>query len=106
MGKMIELAWILERIRDRDYRYSRHADRERQNDGLTIVEVEQSVLAGRIIEQYSDTGRGESCLVAGFTHAGIPVHAVCGKSGSALVLVTVYIPGPPRFATPFERTRP
>jgi hypothetical protein len=87
------------------YFFSRHADRERQNDNLTIIEVEEALLTGRILEQYQNTGRGESCLVAGFTEQGKPVHSVCARSGEHLVVVTVYIPMPPKFKTPYERGR-
>jgi hypothetical protein len=50
-----------------------------------------------------DSGRGESCLLAGFTDAGKPVHVVCGGMGEYLVIITVYIPTPPKFINPYER---
>lgn len=52
---------------------------------------------------YPDTGRRESCLLAGFADNGKPVHIVCGSQGEWMVVVTVYIPTPPKFLTPFER---
>jgi hypothetical protein len=99
----MRLEWILGCLRAQRYRYSRHGDRERQNDGLTLLEVEQAMLSGRVLEHYADTGRGESCLVAGFADNGKPVHVVCGIQGDWMVVVTVYIPTPPKFLTPFER---
>lgn len=101
--RMIELAWIHERIRREEFFFSRHGDQERQNDDLTVADVRDALGGGICIEQYEDTGRGESCLLAGFTPAGIPVHAVCGRRGDWLVVVTVYIPRPPRFKNPYER---
>jgi hypothetical protein len=100
---MFEIEWILERIRKAEYYFSKHGDQERQNDNLTIVEVNEALLGGRILEQYEDTGRGESCLVAGFTESGKPIHIVCGRRGDWLVIITVYIPRPPKFKTPYER---
>lgn len=100
---MIPEAWIKQCAASNRYRYSRHADRERQNDGLTLAEIEQALVSGRIIEQYSDTGRGESCLLAGFTDAGKPIHAVCAAMDDWLVIVTVYLPTPPKFKNPYER---
>jgi len=85
------------------YRYSRHADRERQNDGSTLVEIEQALVSGRIIEQYPDTGRRESCLLVGFTDAGKPVPAVCTVQDHWLVDVTVYVTTLPKFKNPYER---
>jgi hypothetical protein len=100
---MIKIKWIVERVKSDEYYFSRHGDQERQNDNLTIAEIEEALLSGRILEQYRDIGRGESCLVAGFTNEGKPIHVVCGKRESQLVIITVYIPGPPKFKNPYER---
>ncbi len=99
----MDIAWIIDRVKAQHYRWSRHADRERQSDALTLAEVEQALLTGRILEDYPDTGRGESCLLADFADSGKPIHAVGGRQGDWLVIVTVYIPTPPKFITPFER---
>jgi len=85
--------------------YSHHADLERRADDLTLAQVEDALLAGDIREQYPDTGRGESCLVLGFS-GDIPLHAVCGWRGDKVVLITVYIPGPPHFVDPRTRGEP
>ena len=100
---MFRMEWIQEHVRKAEYYFSKHGDWERQNDNLTIVEVEEALLAGKIIEQYKDAGRGKSCLAAGFTEAGKPIHIVCGARGSLLVIITVYIPQPPKFKTHYER---
>jgi len=74
------------------------------SDGLTIGDIESSILKGQILEEYPDTGRGESVLIAGFTISGKPVHVVYGRRGDCGVIVTVYIPGPPKFLDPFHRS--
>lgn len=102
----MDLDWLRQCVTAQRYRYSRHGDRERQNDGLSLLEVEQALLTGRILEDYPDTGRGESCLVAGFTDGGTPIHVVCGRMADWMVVITVYVPTPPRFKTPFERGHP
>lgn len=99
----MEIEWIRQRIAQREYFFSKHGDQERQNDNLTISEIKDALLSGRLLEQYQDTGRGKSCLVAGFTDEGKPIHTVCGERGGWLVIITVYIPGPPKFKTPYER---
>ena len=101
---MFEIGWIQERIKKGEYYFSKHGDQERQNDNLTLAEVEEALLTGKILEQYENTGRGASCLVAGFTEAGKPIHIVCGMRGDWLVVITVYIPQPPKFKTPYERS--
>ena len=100
---MIAIDWIIQAVRDNDYRYSRHGDQERQNDNLTLIQVAQALQNGRILEQYTNTGRGVSCLVAGFADNGTPIHIVCGCMVKTLVIITVYVPTPHKFKNPFER---
>jgi hypothetical protein len=102
---MFKIDWIQHCVKKGEYYFSKHADQERQNDNLTVMEIEEALTTGRILEQYEDTGRGESCLMAGFTKGGKPVHAVCGMRGDGLVVITVYVPRPPRFKTPYERSK-
>lgn len=102
---MVMLDDIQALVRTGDYYISRHADVEMHNDDLSITEIEEALLNGVIIEQYPDTGRGQSCLVAGFTKSGKPVHIVSGFHTGCLTIVTVYVPTPPKFRNPFERGR-
>jgi hypothetical protein len=103
MNGHFSIEWIRGRIADNEYVYSNHGDQERQNDNLLLADVEAAINSGCIIEQYEDTGRGASCLVAGFTSTGVPVHAVCGERGREVVIITVYIPKPPKFKNVYER---
>lgn len=73
---MFDIKWIQDKLRKEEYYFSRHGDKERQNDNLTILEVEEAILSGMILEQYVDTGRGESCLIVGFTNFG-KTHSHC-----------------------------
>ena len=98
----MELEEIKTKVRANLYVYSYHADIERQADGLTFVQIEEALLNGEILEQYPDTGRGESCLILGFTDE-LPIHIVCGWRGERVAIITVYIPSPPNFIDP--RTR-
>ncbi|MFI3187797.1 MAG: DUF4258 domain-containing protein [Methylococcaceae bacterium] len=53
---MITIDWIRQSVCDQAYRYSRHGDQEQQNDGLSLAQVAQALLKGRILEQYADDG--------------------------------------------------
>ena len=99
----MKISWIIEQIKEKEYYFSKHGDQERQTEDLTISEIEEALLSGRILDEYKDTGRGESCLVVGFTNLGKPVHTVCGRRGDQLAVITVYVPRPPKFKTPYER---
>ncbi|KOR28663.1 hypothetical protein TI03_04200 [Achromatium sp. WMS1] len=100
---MITIEWIKKKVAEEQYYYSKHGDQERQNDDLSINDIEESLINGRVLEQYEDTGRGASCLVVGFTNFGKPVHIVCGQRRDTLAIITVYIPKPPKFKNPYER---
>ena len=98
----MDIDQIKEKVRNNQYMYSYHTEIERKLDKLTFAQVEVALLNSRILEQYADTGRGESCLVVGFAEE-IPIHAVCGWRGEKIVLITVYVPRPPRFVDPWTR---
>jgi hypothetical protein len=101
----MDIEEIKTKVRANEYIYSHHADLERRADDLTLAQVEDALLIGEILEQYPDTGRGESCLVVGFS-GETPIHAVCGWRGDKVVLITVYIPGPLHFVNPWTRGEP
>jgi Domain of unknown function (DUF4258) len=73
----MDIEEIKTKVRANEYIYSYHADLERKADDLTLAQVEDALLTGEILEQYPDTGRGESCLVVGFS-GDTPIHTVCG----------------------------
>jgi len=84
---MLDIWWIHSKIQNGEYYFSRHGDKERQNDNLAITEVEEALLNGTVLEKYEDTGRGTSCLIAGLTNIGKPIHIRTSsgkfKSGSS-----------------------
>ncbi len=86
------------------YVYSLHAEIERKADDLSFEAIEHALLTGEVLETYPDMGRGESCLVLGFANR-IPIHIVCGWRGDFISIITVYIPKPPKFITPWKRGR-
>lgn len=96
---------IQERIRSNRYEISLHAERERENDGLSVSDIEESVLIrGELLEDYPDDPRGHSCLMLGFNQTERAIHTVWGLlSTDWMRLITVYIPKPPKWIDP--RTR-
>lgn len=90
----MDIALIRIKIRAQEYDLSVHAHRERQEEQITIDEIEKTLLEGVIIERYPEDPRGESCLVAGKV-TNQALHVVCGMRGSRLLIVTVYRPKEP-----------
>jgi len=101
-GIDVNIEEIKSRVKSDQYVYTLHADIERKADGLTLAQVERAILTGEILERYSDTGRGESCLLVGFAD-NIPIHIVCGWRGEKVAVITVYVPGLPKFVDPWTR---
>ena len=87
----MNIAFIKNKVRDQMYEISAHAHQERQEEKITIHEIEKIILKGVILEIYSNDSRGESCLVVGKI-LNIPLHVVCGIRGEKLLIVTVYRP--------------
>jgi len=98
----MDIEEIKAKVRLSQYFYTHHAEVERRAEGLTFTQIEESLLNGEVLEQYPDTGRGESCLIVGFA-GRVPVHTVCGWRGDQVALITVYIPRPPKFIDPWTR---
>ena len=99
---MMDIEELKARIRFSQYVYTHHAEIERRAEDLTFAQIEEALLQGEILEQYPDTGRGESCLILGFT-GEVPLHMVCGWRGEKVALITVYVPRPPKFVDPWTR---
>src|SRR5579884_672574 len=83
--------FIRQKVKLGEYDLSEHAHKERQEERITVNEIEQALLKGDIIELYSNDPRGESCLI-GFSGRSKPVHVVCGMRKDRLLIVTVYRP--------------
>lgn len=95
---------IKEKVKNREYDLSIHAHNERQEEQITIDEIEKVLLKGGIIEKYPNDPRGESCLVAGIVSEE-PLHIVCCMRGERLLIVTVYRPKPPIWIDYKTRTK-
>lgn len=79
-------------IRSLEYLMTIHGEEEMENDNLSILDVENAVLTGEIVEQQRDENTGESkYLVTGKIHddSNLTVVAKLGVTGK-LVIITVY----------------
>jgi hypothetical protein len=83
-----------EKIRQRRYVMSLHAEEEMNDEGLTIYDVERTILTGEILERQKDrvTSEWKYCI-RGETVEGGEVEVVVKQSPSGkLVIITLYIP--------------
>jgi len=83
-----------EKVRKRQYVMTLHAEEEMNEDGLTIYDVERSILTGEILKRQKDrvTAEWKYRLRGGTVDGGeIEVVAKLSPTGK-LVIITVYIP--------------
>jgi len=74
-----------------EYRFSDHSVKQMIKRSVDRFEIEESVSAGEIIEEYPEDKYSPSCLVYGKTKAGRNLHVQLSLP-PAVVVVTVYEP--------------
>jgi len=87
------LRQIQEKIRTRQYVMTLHAEEEMSDDGLTIFDIERTILTGKIIERQEDYHTGEwKYLVAGKSiDAKLTIVVTKLSVTNKLVIITVYL---------------
>ena len=87
------LQHIQAKIRTLDYVMTVHADEEMDDDGLSILDIEQVILTGQIIERQRDRNTGDwKYLINGQTDDSLNVIVVAKLSPTDMVvIITVYV---------------
>jgi len=82
-----------QKIRERDYYLSSHAEEEMVEDGFERQDVEAAVLSGRIDKRLTHDARGTRYRVEGAVHDGRLMHVLCRfQTTGSLTIITVYEP--------------
>ncbi len=83
---------------------SHHAQIERGEERIRIDDIIAAISNGQELEPYPDDPRGESCLLAGQGLDDRWIHVLCGNFyEKSLLIITVYIPKPPKWEDPLTR---
>ena len=97
---------IRDLVRAGKYEFSKHAEREREADQITVGELEEALSDCDMIEEYADDPRGPSCLVLGFAGKR-PIHCVCAvrTNPEEVLIITVYNPSkrPEKWTADYRR---
>ena len=86
------LSRMREKVRERQYIMTLHAEEEMNEDGLTIYDVERGILTGQISERQKDKMTAEwKYLIRGQTVEGREIELIAKLSPTGkLVIITVY----------------
>lgn len=88
---MAKIQRIRQKIIDRDYYISAHAEDEMLDDKLERADVENAILKGRIEKRLTEDIRGTRYRIEGPARDGRGVHVICRfKEEGNLVIITVY----------------
>lgn len=83
---------IRQKILDRDYYLSSHAEDEMLEDQLDRFDIENAILKGRIDRKFTRDLRGTRYRIEGTTKDGRLIHVICRfKVDSSLIIITVYV---------------
>jgi hypothetical protein len=82
---------IRQKIVDRAYYLSSHAEEEMLDDDLERDDVENALFKGRIEKKLSEDVRGVRYRIEGPARDGRLVHVICRfREDSSLLIITVY----------------
>jgi hypothetical protein len=82
---------IRQKIFDRNYHLSWHAEEEMMDDNLERSDIENGILRGRIERKLTKDIRGTRYRIEGPTKDGRMIHVVCRfREDSSLVIITAY----------------
>lgn len=102
-----DIKFVLRKIRDQakvgNLRLTLHAQQEMIEEDIKIADIYTTIATGKILENYHEHQRGACCLLAGKDNVERDIHIVCTTSQSILIIITAYIPLPPKWITPTQR---
>ncbi len=92
------IAEIRQKIIQNQFELSQHAVDQSIIRRISIQEIREVFITGKIIEDYPDDKYGPSCLILGFTSQRRPVHIQCSYPSRSLIkIITLYEPHPERW---------
>jgi len=88
---MAKIQSIRQKIIDRNYYLSSHAEEEMVDDNLDRYDIEHAILKGRIEKKLSEDIRGIRYRIEGPAKDGRLIHVICRfKEDLNLIIITVY----------------
>lgn len=89
---MATLQRIRQKIIDREYYLSSHAEEEMLDDELERTDIENAILKGQIEKKLTEDVRGTRYRMEGPARDGRMIHVLCRfREDVNLIIITVYI---------------
>lgn len=85
------------------FRITVHAHQEMAAEFIRLDDVLHAIVGGTILEDYPTHRRGPCALLYGRDSSGRDIHVVCTTVAPVLVIITVYLPRPPKWVSPTQR---
>lgn len=106
MQQYKEMEWFAGRVRESRFRLAEHVLRFLAAGKGAMVDIENVLLSGVVLEEHRNPMRGTSYLVHGVS-GGKPIHLMCADGGNGWMLVLfAYTPTLPIWASPTRRNDP
>lgn len=104
---IMEIKRIYELVRQGRLAFKRHAAIRMRERRISVVAVEEALLTGKVIEDYSKSDPLPCCLILGHTTAGTPIHVVLAvdEEDERLWAITVYVPTPSEWEDNFTKRK-
>ncbi len=84
-------------------RLTQHAQQEMVEEAIRLDDLLHAISNGNILEDYPDHRRGACCLLHGTDADYRDIHVVCTTRLPTLIIVTAYLPKPPKWVTATRR---
>jgi hypothetical protein len=90
---MIQIEKIKSLMKDDKIKWSGHILTRMQQRGIKTIDIINCISNGEIIEYYPDDYPFPSCLILGYSDAGVGIHVVCALGQDYVWMITAYYPG-------------
>ena len=88
---MTTIQRIIQKVIDREYYLSSHAEEEMFDDNLERIDIENAILKGYIEKRMTQDIRGTRYRLEGPALDGRLIHVICRfKENANMILITVY----------------
>jgi hypothetical protein len=104
---MSDITTTIEKIRGHvtaeRFRLTQHAQQEMAAEEIRLDDVLHAITNAELVENYPAHRRGACCLLSGHDANNGPLHIVCTTAQPTLIIITVYVPRPPKWISPTQR---